>query len=494
MMIGLGSTAASAETPAPANPIITYAGSSVITSLDDGSDYPVEIAATVDCTTIPCGLSGTVSANGVVLAFTGPQPLPVIDGVASAVAPQSGDPCDQTYQGGGPITVTVTADAIQGSAEAPGTDVIDCPDGSSVQYSASRLEIAAQYVSGDVCFLTGDCSTEPRPVGAPIVDPPHSGALAPAEPGTLSTLPTVTEALTARTTIWAVVGTIVLVLLVALPSQLLNSAVEHGGDRVSAWWRRRRGDRPRVEHPWLLPVGLVTAAVISSFADPGFGFSGGGLRVFLSILVSFAIDAVLGWMLVLWLLRRTKPGTPARVRFVPATLAIVAIAVIFTRLTGFQPGIIFGLVAGIVVGATLATADRARIALAGLGWSFVVAVVGWVGYSLISPTDLTPVALFARETLSALAIGGIAALPITLVPVRGLIGHEVYSWNRWAWAGAYGLGLFGFFVVLMPMPFSWQTVPLSLWTWVAIFAGYAVVAVGLWLGVTRPWAREASES
>ena len=48
----------------------------------------------------------------------------------------------------------------------------------------------------------------------------------------------------------------------------------------------------------------------------------------------------------------------------------------------------------------------------------------------------------------------------------------------------------GFFLVLMPMPFSWQTVPLSLWTWIGLYLLYVVVAIGVWLVVTRPRRKE----
>ena len=96
-------------------------------------------------------------------------------------------------------------------------------------------------------------------------------------------------------------------------------------------------------------------------------------------------------------------------------------------------------------------------------------------------------AVFARETLSAMAIGGIAALPIALVPLRSLAGYEVFTWNRIVWAAAYAVGLFGFFFVLMPMPFAWTGVPLCLGVWVGLYLGYAVAAVGAWLLVVQPW-------
>ena len=86
-----------------------------------------------------------------------------------------------------------------------------------------------------------------------------------------------------------------------------------------------------------------------------------------------------------------------------------------------------------------------------------------------------------------MAVGGIAALPIALVPLRGLTGHDVFRWNRLAWGAAYAVGLIGFFVVLMPMPFSWAGVHINLWVWVGVYVGYALLAVVAWLVISRPW-------
>jgi len=210
-------------------------------------------------------------------------------------------------------------------------------------------------------------------------------------------------------------------------------------------------------------------------------------------IIGWALDHWLNtspWFLLILLVRRTTPTATARFRFAPASLLVVVIAVLFTRLTGFQPGIVFGLVAGVVFGTVIAVAEKARLALIGLGYSFALALVGWVAYSVIaSSTGSHPGApiVFVQETLSAMAIGGIAALPIALVPLRGLAGYEIWRWHRWLWALAYAVGLVAFFVVLMPKPFSWATVGWSVWAWGGIYAAYALGAVILWLIAARPW-------
>ena len=257
---------------------------------------------------------------------------------------------------------------------------------------------------------------------------------------------------------------------------------------MGAWWRKRRPARalkPRDGWP-LAAAGVLAASVISSFVSPDFGFNAASIRVFLSILLSFVLDAVVGWFVVVWLVRRANPGAKPSFTFAPLTLLVVIAAVIFTRITGFQPGIVFGLVAGVTFGAVLATSGKAKATLISLGYGFAIAVIAWIGYGLLEGAE-GAVAVFTRETLSSLAIGGIAALPIALVPLRGLSGHTVFAWKRWVWITAYAVGLVGFFLVLMPRPFSWAEVPLSIGAWIGIYLAYAVAAVGLWLALVRPW-------
>ena len=93
-----------------------------------------------------------------------------------------------------------------------------------------------------------------------------------------------------------------------------------------------------------------------------------------------------------------------------------------------------------------------------------------------------------------MAAAGIAALPIALFPLRGLVGGTVFAWNRVVWAACYAVGLLGFFLVLMPMPTSWGEVPLSLWAWLAIYLAYAIAAVGLWLAVAQPWKKTDADA
>ena len=197
-------------------------------------------------------------------------------------------------------------------------------------------------------------------------------------PSVLSALPTVADTpQSAKQTLALVVLVVILVLLIAFPTHLLNTAMESGHEKLSAFRRRRRNlpedaaDAPPVAsvRTWAVAAVVVLAAsVISAFVDPGFGANPGSLRVLGSLFLALAVESLLVWFAVILVTRRTSPDTVAGFHAAPATLLVVALAVVLTRLTGFEPGIIFGLVAGVTFATAAGDAAQGKVALAGTGW------------------------------------------------------------------------------------------------------------------------------
>ena len=512
--LGAVAPAAAVATPSPtpvssAPTYVEYTGASTDSS-EDGQDFPGTYPSHIriecvhgTCVVTTLTIDDSVDGAGLIDMSQGRR-IVLIDGKASIHLPAVGDLCGAYWLGDGMLTLTATATGFTGVRTSTNTYQEHCSDGGDVGVAPYTVTATATVSGGNPCVLNGSCPTPtPTPTAtsaaAAATKSQHTKATRWSAPSTLSTLPTVKTALTMHNALWAAAITVVLVLLVAFPTHLFNTATEHGADRAREWWTKRRphllarsaASTEVAYRGWpLAAAGVLIASLISSFVDPTFGFNPSSVRVYLSILTSFLLDAVAGWFLLIYLVRRASPHATATFRFAPASLLVVAAAVVFTRVTGFAPGIIFGLVAGVAFGAVLATAEKARVALAGLGYSFVVAVIGWIGYSILSGVaGAHPPAgtLFLQETLSSMAIGGIAALPIALVPLRGLTGFDIFSWNRWVWGGAYAIGLLGFFVVLMPLPFSWTGVHINLIVWIAIYLAYSVAAVVAWLILTRPW-------
>ena len=214
-----------------------------------------------------------------------------------------------------------------------------------------------------------------------------------------------------------------------------------------------------------------------------------------SVVISFVGTVAIGWVIVTILMLIAHPRSRPRVEFRPLTLLIVAGAVLLSRLTGFEPGIIFGLLAGIGFGTELARGPRGRASLIAVVYFVAIGAGAWWGYTVLA-AGLGPnpgwIDLLVVETLSAITITAVSALPVALVPVRGLLGESLWAWNRWVWAVTYLAASAAFLLVLLPLPDSWQSIPGSVTGWLIAYGAYAVAALVIWLIVVRPWRREPS--
>ncbi len=324
---------------------------------------------------------------------------------------------------------------------------------------------------------------EPRDAGHLGLTRSLAGGGAVDAPSVLSSLPTMSE-LSLRTVLTAAGVTIVLVILTAIPTALLDSAAESGQVRLAAWRARRRGvddggETRRDGRWWWAALGVFLAAVISMFVDPHVGLNAGSVRMLGSIALSLAVEVVVSWVLVIWVVRRVHPNALASFEFRPLSLLMVVGAVVLSRVTGFEPGIVFGLVAGLGFVAVTTAAETAKLALTQLAWVFGLALVGWIAYSTMGEQS-SAVGVFTSETLAGLAVGGFSATPIALFPLRGLGGHDVFTWSKRVWAVVYAIGLLGFLAIIMPMPGSWGEVSWSLTAWIAGYFAYLTVAIVAW--------------
>lgn len=328
-----------------------------------------------------------------------------------------------------------------------------------------------------------------------------------ADPSALSTLRTIFQAAPDPTQ-WAVIGggSVILMLLVGWPSTLLNSVVGSRYQAMTMWLRskfRRKGVEPAQaeptqgeasEHPagrpkgsrlpgWLMWPGFAAAALIGALVDPNVGFNWMSLRLVITLFFSFVLFNLAAWQVVRVVARRLQPDSQPYLRFRWGSLAIVAIAVVIARLLELQPGVIFGLVAGIAYAVTLQASRSAIITLVGSAFGLLLAMVGWLGYSLLAPVSAGSENLalvFLVEFLAGVTVKGVATLPLSLLPIGTLDGVKILKWKRWAWGVSYAVGLAAFMLVLLTIPKSWGEVPGDFLRWSLLFGGYALIAVLVW--------------
>ncbi len=339
-----------------------------------------------------------------------------------------------------------------------------------------------------------------------IVTEPFGSATGIADPSRLSGLRTILEAAPTPAQ-WGVIGagSVMLMLVVGWPSSLLNTVIGSRYQALTSWLRARlprrkrptddeaatpvadgRGDTPRTSRlpGWLMWPGFALAAVIGAFVDPDFGANPMSARVVVTLFASFVLFNLAAWMIVRRVARRLQPDARPYLRFRWGSLVIVALAVLVARLLELEPGVIFGLVAGIAYAVTLQASRSAPIVLVGSAFALALAIVGWVGYSFLAPVAVgTPdnvVLVFLVEFLSGVTIKGVSSLPLALLPLGNLDGAKVIRWKKWVWGVAYAIGLSGFMVVLLTIPKAWGEIPGDFVRWIAIFGGYALLAIVIW--------------
>ncbi len=341
---------------------------------------------------------------------------------------------------------------------------------------------------------------------APAVRP----VTGPARPSVLSDLRTPADAIPSLGQLAVLGGGIVVIVLVlGYPAYLLSRVVS---DRYDDAVLRRTGQprqarvRPAAVRVILLVLGMIVAAIITAALDPGFGaplagivanpgtfvaaltaFAGdlGSWRMVATALVSFVLFLGIGSLVVRLVGRRVAPGVAMPLQFRWGSLLILAAGVVVSRVLDITPGIIFGLVAGLVIAESIPVAGRGRLMLASALFAVVVGLGAWVGYAVVAPLAAgdpgNVVLVSSTELLSALTLEAVSALPLAFLPVAGLDGGILRRWKFLVWAIVYAVGLALFALVLFSVPGSWTEIQGDAIRWLIGFGAFTVIAITIWL-------------
>ena len=317
------------------------------------------------------------------------------------------------------------------------------------------------------------------------------------DPSVLSGLPTIYLPSGVQ---WTFIGagSLMLMLVVGWPSTLLNSIVGSRYQSLVRWVTTRVRRRPvdaaepaDPTHPaairrsrlpgWLMWPGFALAAILGAFVDPDFGVNLMSLRLVITLFLSFVLFNLLSWAIVRRVAVRLQPDSDPYLRFRWGSLVLVLLAVLVARLLGLEPGVIFGLVAGIAYATSLQAAKSAVVTIVGSALGLAFALVAWVGYSLLAPIEVDNVAYgFLVEFLAGVTFKGVSTLPLSLLPLGTLDGAKVFGWKRLAWGSSYAVGLAAFMIVLLTVPKAWGEIPGDFVKWLVLFGVYALVAIVLW--------------
>ncbi len=327
-------------------------------------------------------------------------------------------------------------------------------------------------------------------IGTPPAPPPGDGV---DDPSTISNLKTIADAAPSPGQTGVLIASAgLLTLLLAIPAFLVSKVLV---TRYSQWFgwlergrlgriRKRLAEPANATRRWIiLAAGMVLAAFIAGFVDPKFGFNGLSVRLFFTLLATFALFNVGAWAVISLVLKRVQPDARPTLTFHPATLLVVAIAVLVSRLLQFDPGVIFGLVAGTTFAVALAKSKEAVVIITGTAYAAVVALIAWIVYSVMNASGPPDGALLVSvsEFLGGVTLEGVSTLPIALIPLATLDGAILFAWRKWVWALSYVVGLALFMLVLFNLPGGDEPVDGDFVRWALVFVAFAVIAVGVWL-------------
>ncbi len=412
---------------------------------------------------------------------------------------------DEAYalQGVGASSLEFYAAGVTGRLDvADSTPAIDAALPAVARLAVERLGVPAPAPS-----------PTPRPSTAPTVGPVQAPG-----PGDISLDPVVIA-----TSAVAAAG---IVLLIPFPSALFNSTLEENYDEIRGWlrWRRRRrltdaptaasdetpsaptedtadaadapvttasatGFRALLDRFWATRLGVATfflvAGVMYGFLDPTFGVSVDSLLLLVGILAALAIGTLAATATFRWARERLN-GERGTFRVLPATLIVALVCVLVTRITDFQPGYLYGVLAGllfVIVVPERATGREHAFA------SSVVAAVGMAAFVLLGVVRALEGSGGATGAwrpidvaLSALVIGGIEGLLFGMLPLSGLPGGKVKEWDTRIWALLLFLGTVGFLHVIVNPSSGYlvDTTTVPLVKALALLLLFGGISVGLW--------------
>lgn len=288
---------------------------------------------------------------------------------------------------------------------------------------------------------------------------------------------------------------IAIMVLIALPTEILNSSLEANSarfGRLSGFLDRTINRATdwfiRVTRSRALAAAIVTLAValIFGFVDPSFGFDLVSLRMVLSLGAAFFllgyVATKLGGVVVhrLW-------GTPNVVTIQPAIILFAIAGVILARILEFSPGFLVG----IAIGLELIAASRlieVRAVLVQLGFVVAFAVVAWIIYSLWTPGDDFG-SLFLHDALVATTAEGLTGALIAVFPLTFMDGRVIWDASKRLWAIVFGTVALAFALLVLPTAMAGTEVS-DIAVWVAVLAGFGALTMAVWYAFVRMIRRE----
>jgi hypothetical protein len=279
---------------------------------------------------------------------------------------------------------------------------------------------------------------------------------------------------------------LLVVLLMPFPAQLFNSTYETHHKDVSRFFRLDTLQRAMgpLSGFWDSLVGIllfiVLSGVVYALLDPNLSLSPAGLATILGLALGILITALLASAPSL--IDSVRSKQPFRMRALPATLLIGLACVVISRLTGFLPGYVYGVILGFVFARELSRLEQGRANALAAAAMLVVALISWLLLGFVASSGLGLLGVILGTVLATLLVACLEGVVFGLLPFRFLPGEPLYATNRLIWGGLLFVGAFCFFHILINPASGYlsSSARTPLLTIVALFVGFAALSLAFW--------------
>ena len=295
--------------------------------------------------------------------------------------------------------------------------------------------------------------------------------------------------------------TLVLAILMAIPTHLVSEATSGGIGLLSRYRFLRWFDH--TIHGWSAVPLMLVGALIASFSDPSFGLNWMSLRLLLTVFVAFLVMDYGAIQLSWWFTRKATGQERPEISGKPIFLLVIAGTVLFARLTEIEPAMVFGAVIALDLGSRLSKATEAAVALISTGYVITVGILAWFAYSALTqysvdafnPAGMNPAEIInyrgwlsfgqvtLGEWLSVFTATALSTIPLSLLPFDGFGGRNIFVWKKWVWVVVYAIGFSLYVTLFFPSTDAWTTSNKPMWAWLAIFVIYMIVGLVLYFWV-----------
>ncbi len=201
----------------------------------------------------------------------------------------------------------------------------------------------------------------------------------------------------------------------------------------------------RASRPWFAAT-LVVGAILGGLLSPAFGANAKTVEDVLATLVAFAFGAVVSWYVAVRFRHWHKYPTGTYLRALPVGLVVAVMCVLVSRLTHFEPGYLYGVVAGIGFVESMKDRHNAHLVAISSLSTLAVAVAAWLVWVPINHLALEHshevVLVIVDDVLGSIFVGGLVGTVIGLLPLEGLPGGHLTKWRRDVWAGVFFVAVF----------------------------------------------------